>query len=228
VTKAPSSRGIWYLDLAQEILSIKRALAPLRLWPLADAANDIVAADDEQDRAFEEKMKEYQRWEQAELEAFAKTTPPDYSDQAFTPSESLKRTLQGFALQWYKRDAVAGWKDLFREVYIELLSGKITPEEAGGKLEKVDTIDLRLADLDLFADKLDNAAKDRIQEIYDLHASKWDAAHWRARLDHLRDMKKFENEEETERKERVKRNFSWSDRMMLRKPITEKMEDIWN
>lgn len=128
--------------MSNEFLSMKKLekLAPLFFMPLADIAGEIKGMDDDTNEAFHKTLKDFQRIEVKEMEDFAATNPPD--GKAFIPSDNLKKALKAWSIQSYKAEVIYEWTNLLKDVYLDLLTAKITIKEAEEKLDCVSSLRL--------------------------------------------------------------------------------------
>ncbi len=182
LSKSPSTERVWRLDLAHEFFSLKENLAPLFFMPLSHIANDLKKMNDLVDDEFNKKLKKWEDLELKEMEAFSETKPVD--DTAFIPSDSLKEALRNWSEQRGVMNIVNNWNNLFREVYLELISGKIKIPEAEEKLEKINSFSLILR----------RDCSEEVESIYNERVLSWDAGEWRSRLDFLREKGKDDND----------------------------------
>jgi len=182
LSKSPSTERVWRLDLAHEFFSLKEDLAPLFFMPLSHIANDLKKMNDLVDDEFDKKLKRWEDLELKEMESFSETKPAD--DTAFLPSDSLKEALRNWSEQRDEMNIVENWNNLFREVYLELISGKIKIPEAEEKLEPINSFSLVLR----------GARSEEVEGIYNEWASNWDAGKWKSRLDFLRKKKEDDND----------------------------------
>ena len=181
ISKSPFTETGWRLDLAHEFISLKEDLAPLFFMPLSHIANDLKIMNERGDEEFDKKLKRWEDLELKEMEAFSKTKPTD--DTAFIPSDSLKKALREWSEQRDETNIVENWNNLFREVYLELLSGKIKIPEAEEKLKPINSFSLGRG-----------ARSEEVEGIYNDWASKWGAGEWKSRLDYLLKKEEFDND----------------------------------
>jgi len=162
--------------MSNEFLSMKKLekLAPLFFMPLADIAGEIKRMDDDTKEAFDKTLKDLQAIEVKEMEDFAATNPPD--GKAFIPSDNLKEALKAWSIESYKAEVIYEWTNLLKDVYLDLLTAKITIKEAEEKLDCVSSLRLHL----------DVEVDHKFEEIFNREASRWEAEKWRNHLDYLR------------------------------------------
>ena len=159
--------------MSNEFFSMKK-LAPLFFMPLADIADEIKRMDDDSKEAFHKTLKDLEAIEVKEMEDFAATNPPD--GKAFIPSDNLKEALKAWSIESYKAEVIYEWTNLLKDVYLDLLTAKITIKEAKEKLDCVSSLRLHLSV------EVDH----KFEEIFNRMASYWEAEKWRNHLDHLR------------------------------------------
>lgn len=183
LSKSPSTEKVWRLDLAHEFFSLKENLAPLFFMPLSHIANDLKKMNDRVEEEFDEALKRWEDLELKEMEAFSETNRAD--ETAFIPSDSLKEALRNWSEQRDIMNIVGNWNNLFSEVYLEMISGKIKISEAEEKLEPVSSFSLLLR----------RGRSEEVECIYNEWAAlNWDAGNWKSRLDFLRKKKEEDND----------------------------------
>ena len=173
MSKSPGTGIASRFNLAHEFFSMKEQLAPLFFMPLADIAGEIKRMGDNITEAFDKTLKDLDRIEVKEMEDFAATNPPD--GKAFIPSDNLKRALKAWSIERYKMNVVEEWTNLLKDVYLDLLNAKISIKEAEEKLNCVSSLGLHLRV------EVDH----KFEEIFNRHASSWEAEKWRNHLDFL-------------------------------------------
>ncbi len=182
-------KEVHWLQRAQEssdkdLLSMKKILTPLSFMPFAHIANEITRMEEGVAEEFDETSKFWEDTEKKELEDFVATNPPD--GQVFSPSDKLQWALRKWSIERHKMNIIAGWKTLFQEVYLNLLSGKITLDAAEKRLKDVNQFRLLLWEREGDAPE--------VEKIFKAWAARWDAKEWRRRLDHLRSMEKHKQD----------------------------------
>jgi hypothetical protein len=123
------------INLAEEFISFREHLVPLYFLPLAEEAGRILFLNRMAEDILRDAHIEFQKIDRKELEDFAATNPPE--GVAFSPSSDLIKALQEWSSQLIKKNTASSWGELFTEVYVELLSGRITIKEAKEKLDCV-------------------------------------------------------------------------------------------
>ena len=180
LSKSPSTGTVWRLDLAHEFFTMKEQLAPILLMPLVSIANTITRANESVNKEFEKSLKLWDKYELEEMEDFDKSNPPE--GEELVDSDKLKSALKQWAGECNKLNIVLGWIKTFQEVYLNLISGKINIKNAENKLKCVNSYVIYCTN-DVEVDL-----------IYNDWTTKWSADNWKQRLEHLRSMKKADEE----------------------------------
>ena len=180
LSKSPVTGKVWRLDLGHEFFTMKEQLAPIFLMPLISIANTITRADESVNEEFEKTLILWEKYELEEMEAFDKSNPPEGKE--FIASDRLKDALKKWAGERNKFNIISGWIKIFQEVYLDLISGKINIKNAEEKLKCVNRFAIwRTNDVE-------------VDLIYNDWSSNWSAENWKKRLEHLRSMKKAEED----------------------------------
>lgn len=160
------------VNIPQEISSLKELLSPLFFLPLRFAASQLINLKTRVDDEFDRQNKLLTQQKLSEMERFAQSGSPS---EPFPASDSLKRTLREWAVALNKVGQVNRWKEEYTQLFVDIMSGKITIEQAEKSLAKIGVPSLVL-------DKNESG----INELYDYEAEKWQAGKWFEELKLLR------------------------------------------
>ena len=171
LSQSPATGLTWKLDLAHEVFSMRERLAPLFFLPFAYEANQIRQLRDTTNEEFEKTLKKWERIEREEMEYSAA------QGDEFAPSGNLEEALRAWCLERHKTNVVDKWEDLFKDVYIDLITGKVNLHDAGERLEAVSS--LKLAFITESDPEVENIFKD--------WSANWAPEKWKERLRHLQE-----------------------------------------
>jgi hypothetical protein len=161
-----------------------RRLAPLCFFPLADTADELMRMYDATEEEWTRKLNELEHLELIELKAFAATAPPP--DWAFHPSDALNDALKRWAVAVHKLNTVGKWQKLFTKVFLEVLNGKLSIEDAEESFTDVSQFRLSLIEEFKASDGIDDSeTANSVEQLFNHRASFWEAGARRRRLESL-------------------------------------------
>jgi hypothetical protein len=157
---------------------MKERLAPLFFMPLAYQASEIRRFADTVAEDVERALKFWEHIERKEMEESAA------AGIEFVPTENLERALRAWCVEMHKSNIVEQWEKLFKDVYIDLVTGKISLTDAEERVKVVSSF--RLVGIFEHDPEMENIFKD--------WSSEWSPRKWKKRLDHLRKKETAEQE----------------------------------
>ena len=176
-------------------------LSPLFFMPFKREANDISEAIDSAKRQFDWANDNFERNELREMKAFAATNPS--SEMPFPPSHNLKRALETWSIANQNMIVASNWGGMFQDVFVALLQGRLTIEEARSNLtfdpyaikqfHVSKLMDIHDWDMEIeHRPETENSVK--IKESFNDCASRWNAERWRNRLGDLEKTQAWDNQ----------------------------------
>ncbi len=165
------------VNIPQEIFKLKDGLAPLFYLPLVQEARLLNDLDKRAEEEYYKHISLLNKAELMELEKFAQSGAS--YDESFQGSDHLRELVKEWAHTLINSNRVTEWKELYIQTLMDVLSGKVTVEQANKQLSHMGHHIFILHE---------HQDEESVAEIYNSHVEIWTAGKW---SEHLGVLKKI-------------------------------------